>query len=101
MISNGFGSSRLPATTYCRWTIAARNGSTPILAGRPLLVRGTSQVLANGMGGLNENGLINVKNKSHSITAQVIVPEGEPAQGLFCRKAGLAAVGCSMSRTES
>ncbi len=59
------------------------------LAGRPLLVRGASQVLANGMGGLNENGLINVKNKSHSITAQVVVPEGEPAQGVILSQGGI------------
>ena len=51
------------------------------LAGRPVLVRGTAQVLANGMGDLNENGIINVKNKSHSITAQVVVPEGTTAAG--------------------
>ncbi len=48
------------------------------LAGRPVLVRGNSQVLANGMGGLNENGVVNIKNKSHSVTAQVTVPEGAP-----------------------
>ena len=45
------------------------------VAGRPVLVRGNSQVLANGMGALNENGVINVKNKSHSITAQLVIPE--------------------------
>jgi len=43
------------------------------LAGHPVLVRGISQILARGMGGVNENSLINIKNKSHSITAQVIV----------------------------
>ena len=50
------------------------------LAGRPVLARGTSQVLANGMGGLGENGIINVKNKSHSISAQVVAPEGKLAE---------------------
>lgn len=59
------------------------------LAGRPVLVRGTSQVLAGGMGGLNENGLINLKNKSHSITAQVIVPGGEPAHGVILSQGGI------------
>ena len=59
------------------------------LAGRPVLVRGTSQVLANGMGGLNENGLINLKNKSHSVTAQVEVPEGKPAEGVILAQGGL------------
>ena len=59
------------------------------MAGRPVLVRGNSQVLANGMGGLNENGLVNVKNKSHSVTAQVRVPEGAPAQGVILSQGGI------------
>jgi len=59
------------------------------LAGRPVLVRGASQVLANGMGGLGENGLINLKNKSHSITAQVVVPEGKPAEGVILAQGGI------------
>ena len=59
------------------------------LAGRPVVVRGNAQVLANGMGALNENGLINVKNKSHSITAQVVVPEGTTAQGVILSQGGI------------
>ena len=45
------------------------------LAGRPQLIRGTSQVLFRGMGRLTENSVIVVKNKSHAVTAQVNVPE--------------------------
>ncbi len=60
------------------------------LAGRPVLVRGSSQVLANGMGDLNENGLVNVKNKSHSITAQLIVPSEKPAEGVILAQGGIA-----------
>jgi arylsulfatase len=60
------------------------------LAGRPLLVRGASQILSKGMGGLNENGIINIKNKSHTITARVIVPEGKPCQGAILSQGGLA-----------
>src|SRR5271169_2509231 len=59
------------------------------LAGRPVLVRGASQVLANGMGGIGENGIINLKNKSHSVTAQVNVPEGKPAEGVILSQGGL------------
>jgi arylsulfatase A-like enzyme len=59
------------------------------LAGRPVLVRGASQVLANGMGGLNENGLINIKNKSFSVTAQVQIPEGNPPQGVILSQGGI------------
>ncbi len=84
------------------WVIeATRNNVLPMddrgserfnsdLAGRPVLVRGTSQVLANGMGGLNENGLINVKNKSHTITAQVEVPKNEAAKGVILSQGGIA-----------
>src|SRR5260370_6374118 len=61
----------------------------PDLAGRPVLMRGTSQVLANGMGGLGENGIINLKNKSHSVTAQVNVPEGKPAEGVILSQGGI------------
>jgi hypothetical protein len=84
------------------WTIeATRNNVLPMddraaerlnsdLAGRPVLARGTSQILARGMGGLNENSLINIKNKSHSITAQVSVPEGKPCEGVILSQGGFA-----------
>lgn len=60
------------------------------LAGRPVLIRGTSQVLANGMGGLNENGVVNLKNKSHSITAQVTVADGQAANGVIISQGGIS-----------
>src|SRR6478609_7483912 len=44
------------------------------LGGRPELVRGNSQLLFEGMGRLSENSLINIKNKSHAVTAEVVVP---------------------------
>ncbi len=75
---------------FCRWTIAAPASFNSDLAGRPVLVRGNSQILARGMGGLNENGLINIKNKSHSVTAQVIVPEGTPCGGAILSQGGFA-----------
>jgi arylsulfatase len=46
----------------------------PDLAGRPQLIRGSSQLLFGGMGRLSENSVVNVKNKSHAVTAQVVVP---------------------------
>ena len=49
------------------------------LAGRPTLIRGNSQVLFEGMGRLTENVVLNVKNKSHAVTADLTVPEGEAA----------------------
>jgi arylsulfatase len=48
----------------------------PDLAGRPQLIRGRSQLLFGAMGRLSENSVVNVKNKSHAVTASVVVPEG-------------------------
>jgi arylsulfatase len=47
----------------------------PDLAGRPKLVKGDSQLLFGGMGRLTEGSVINVKNKSHAVTAEVVVPD--------------------------
>jgi len=57
------------------------------LAGRPQLIQGTSQVLFGGMGRLSENSMIVLKNKSHSITAQVTVPDGG-ANGVIVAQGG-------------
>jgi len=48
----------------------------PDMAGRPTLIKGNTQLLFGGMGRLSENCILNIKNKSHSITAQIIVPDG-------------------------
>jgi hypothetical protein len=60
------------------------------LAGRPALIRGNTQVLAAGMGGLNENGIVNLKNKSHSVTAQIVAPDDTPADGVIFSQGGIA-----------
>src|SRR6266478_2905769 len=53
--------------------IAARfNADT---AGRPVLVKGKTQLLFGGMGRLSENCVLNIKNKSHSVTAEIEVPQ--------------------------
>jgi arylsulfatase len=44
-------------------------------AGRPVLITRSSQVLFAGMGRLSENCVVNVKNKSHSVTAEIVAPE--------------------------
>jgi arylsulfatase len=49
--------------------------ATPEMAGRPSLIRGDSQLLFAGMGRLSENSLVNIKNKSFSVSAEVEVPE--------------------------
>ena len=47
----------------------------PDTAGRPVLVKGTTQLLFTGMGRLSENCVLNIKNKSHSVIAEIEVPE--------------------------
>ena len=59
----------------------------PDLAGRPQLVRGTSQLLFGRMGRLSENSIVAMKNKSHSITAQIDVPE-TGANGVIIAQGG-------------
>ena len=49
------------------------------LAGRPTLIRGNTQLLFGRMGRLLENTVINIKNKSHAVTAQFDVPDAGPA----------------------
>jgi arylsulfatase len=43
------------------------------MAGRPQLIRGKSQLLFSGMGRLSENSVVNLKNKSHAVTAEIVV----------------------------
>jgi arylsulfatase len=59
----------------------------PDLAGRPTLIRGTSQLLFAGMGRLSENSVISIKNKSFSVTAAVEVPTGG-ARGVVIAQGG-------------
>ena len=59
----------------------------PDLAGRPTLIKGNTQLLFGGMGRLTENVLVNTKNKSHSVTAEVVVPEGG-ATGVIMAQGG-------------
>jgi len=47
----------------------------PDTAGRPVLVRGNTQLLFGGMGRLSENCVLSIKNKTHSITAEIEVPQ--------------------------
>ena len=47
----------------------------PDTTGRPVLIKGNTQLLFGGMGRLGENCVLNIKNKSHSVTAEIEVPE--------------------------
>jgi len=57
------------------------------MAGRPTLVKGNTQLLYGGMGRLSENSVLNLKNKSHSVTAEIDVPEGG-ASGVVIAQGG-------------
>ena len=60
----------------------------PALVGRPDLMAGrTSLTVHEGMIGMSENVFINVKNRSHSITAEIEVPTGG-ANGVILAQAG-------------
>jgi arylsulfatase len=57
------------------------------MAGRPQLIHGNSQLLFGGMGRLTENSVVVMKNKSHSVTAEIVVPEGG-ASGVIVAQGG-------------
>ena len=57
------------------------------LAGRPVLVKGSSQLLFGGMERLTEHAVINIKNKSHAVTAEIEVPDGG-AEGVIVSQGG-------------
>jgi hypothetical protein len=47
-----------------------------------VLIKGKTQLLFGGMGRLSENCVLNIKNKSHSVTAEIVVPE-KGAEGVI------------------
>jgi len=58
------------------------------MVGRPDLMAGrTSLTVYQGMTGMSENVFINVKNRSHTITAEVDIPKGG-AKGVLLAQAG-------------
>jgi len=58
------------------------------LAGRPKLIRGNRQLLFGGMGRLSQESVVNIANKSHAVTAEVVVPESG-AEGVIVAQGGL------------
>ena len=62
--------------------------SDPDRAGRPLLARGGRQRLYGGIGRLNAFSVINIKNKSHHVTAEVVVP-ADGCEGVIVAQGGL------------
>ena len=62
--------------------------ANPEIAGRPQLIKGTRQILFGGMGRLTESSLVNTKNKSHAVTAEVVVPQSG-AEGVIVALGGI------------
>jgi arylsulfatase A-like enzyme len=56
-------------------------------AGRPQLITGKSQILFGSMGRLSENSVLNLKNKSHAVTAGIVVPT-TGAEGVIVAQGG-------------
>jgi arylsulfatase A-like enzyme len=65
--------------------IGARMNSD--LAGRPVLIKGKSQILFGNMGRLSENSVLNMKNKSHAVTAEINIPK-TGAEGVIIAQGG-------------
>jgi arylsulfatase len=59
----------------------------PKIAGRPTLIHGNSQQFFPGMGRLSENSVMNIKNKSFTVTAEIEVGS-KPANGVIIAQGG-------------
>jgi hypothetical protein len=60
----------------------------PTIAGRPQLITGTTQVLFAGMKRLSENSVIDVKNRSFTVTAAIDTPADGPTNGVLIAQGG-------------
>jgi hypothetical protein len=79
----------IEATKYNVFPLDDRKAerANPDLAGRPQLVHGKTQLLFPGMRRMQENAVINTKNKSHSVTADLEVP-ATGAEGVIVAQGG-------------
>jgi arylsulfatase len=66
----------------------AAERANPDMAGRPQLIKGNRQLLFGGMGRLTEGSVVNIKNKSHAVTAELEVP-ASGASGVIIAQGGL------------
>ena len=58
------------------------------IAGRPQLITGTTQTLFPGMKRLSENSVIDIKNRSFSVTAAIETAEQGPTEGVIIAQGG-------------
>ncbi|MGB0115095.1 MAG: arylsulfatase, partial [Ilumatobacteraceae bacterium] len=79
----------IEATKYNVLPIDDRSGERvdPVAAGRPTLIHGNSQQFFPGMGRLSENSVVNIKNKSFSVTANIEVGDAG-ATGVIIAQGG-------------
>jgi arylsulfatase A-like enzyme len=61
----------------------------PDTAGRPVLIKGNTQLLFGGMGRLSENCVLSIKNKSHAVTAEIVVPDSGAAGVIIAQGANI------------
>jgi arylsulfatase len=59
----------------------------PDLAGRPQLIKGNKQLLFPGMR-VSEACVLTLKNKSHSVTAEIVLPDSGRAEGVIITQGG-------------
>ena len=58
----------------------------PSIAGRPDLLAGrTSQTLYPGMTHMNENTVLDIKNRSHAVTAEITVPDAKAGGAIIAQ----------------
>ena len=58
-----------------------------------MLIKGTQQILFNGMRRLSENSVLNLKNKSHTITCEIEVKDAQRERRDRSRRAASSAAG--------
>jgi arylsulfatase len=71
----------IEATKYNVIPLDDRSGERldPTISGRPTLIHGNSQLFFGHMGRLSESSVLNIKNKSWSLTANLDVPDAGAA----------------------
>lgn len=60
----------------------------PTIAGRPQLIKGNTQVLFPGMKRLSEHSVLDIKNRSFTVTAALEMPTDQPANGVVIAQGG-------------
>jgi hypothetical protein len=80
----------IEATKYNAIPIDDRTGErlNAEIAGRPQLVTGDTQVFYSGMKRLTENGALSIKNRSFSVTAEVVVADDGRVSGTLIAQGG-------------